>query len=242
MKKLLYLLLFLGIVSSCQKENLESQNILTTELVNRSNLDANDTQEEGLLGCCDWVDISYVSLGSPTNSSICVYEITVVNDGPCDLYVYSGFTQLNITIPSGTTLTFNINVNPSNGLFTRIAIGNTLYEACEVLDLPAVCPEDCCESGDISINSIISHGQIQPGPCRYTVNITNNSECDVFVFDPQGNIVGTIPANSTVDVMIGVPPGGKTIPPVPPVLFTVGETAATACGNFVLSRYCQIVG
>lgn len=100
--------------------------------------------EEHVIGCtcCDGLVVKSEVIGSPNDSSLCKYRVTIDNKTNCDQYVYSkNLNQLAGPIAPGSSVSIILWADPADGFVTTYLIGSSPSEICHTLELSTVCEE-----------------------------------------------------------------------------------------------------
>lgn len=235
------MVLFVG----CYKDSNEFSPEKLNQTGEKSLVDTQETvgqKGDNLLSdCCDSFNAWIFNSGAA--GADCFYDFQATNGfGECDIRVIQDGNVV-ATIPANTsTVVFTLLVNSNSPLPSFVQFIADDGTVCKQLALSPNCDTACCETGDVTVDNIQSHGRIGETCCRYTVTITNNSTCVQHVFDENGVQIATIQAGSFGQVSICIPVGINSLPGTLPSRFKVGPNLSEICTNFELSAYCKVVG
>lgn len=156
--------------------------------------------------CCEEVVVESSFQGYDLEGC-CVYEIKVENNNNCKLYIYDQNGNVYAGVPAYSTLSVNITVCPGNSTVIYVGPNTNPDEACWKEEF--VCESfDCCEGVEVDINYL---GVDEEGCCVYKINVVNNNDCKIFIFDSNGNVYTYVFPNSTYSMNITVCPGNSLV-------------------------------
>ncbi len=188
MKNLLFLNLFLLILTSCAKDDAQS----------KINKKISDSTETRAFCSCDDIDIIRTSAVSDAENGCCTHTIKITNNSTgCtrNLYNAAGQVLMSIGPLQSNVYTFESCLGMPTSYFS---VGSSLTSICKRFEVRSTC-NDCNSESSCSPSNAI-YGQSKPychkktvfGCCELVLNMVHfdKSPCNLYLVDNNGNNYG----------------------------------------------------